>query len=302
MTSSDPTALEQASNALADAVARAAVHTVRVNARRRVPASGIAWGDGLIVTTDHVIEQEEEITVGLPDGREVGATLVGRDPGSDLAVLRVAEGGPAAPEAAPDGSVRVGNLALALGRPGSGVQASLGAVSAVGGAWRGRGGAEVEGFIRSDTTFYPGFSGGPLIDARGRVIGINSSRFRPGPGITIPLSAVRRIVETLVTQGRIRRPYLGIGSQTTRLPAALAAKVDGQDSGLLIVGVEEDSPAGRAALLVGDILIAFDGGAVTTTDGLQSALGATSVGATATLRVLRGGEPQDIAVALGERG
>ena len=104
MTSTDTNVLEQASTALADAVERAAAHTVRVNARRRVPATGIAWGDGLIVTTDHVIEREEEITVGLPDGREVAATLVGRDPGSDLAVLRVAEGGPPAPEAAPDGS------------------------------------------------------------------------------------------------------------------------------------------------------------------------------------------------------
>ena len=139
------------------------------------------------------------------------------------------------------------------------------------------------------------------MDARGRVIGINSSRFRPGPGITIPVAAVRRIVETLVSQGRIRRAYLGVGSQTTRLPAAIAAKVDGQESGLLIVGVEEDSPAGRAGLLVGDILVAFDGGALSNTDALQSALGAAAVGSTATLRVLRGGEPVDVPVALGER-
>lgn len=301
MASNDFSILEQASTALADAVERAGAHTVRVNARRRVPATGVAWGDGLIVTTDHVIEREEEITVGLPDGREVAATLVGRDPGSDLAVLRVSEGGPAAPEMAPDGSARVGNFALALGRPGSSVQASLGAVSAVGGAWRGRGGAQVEGFIRSDTTFFPGFSGGPLVDARGRVIGINSSRFRPGPGITIPVAAVRRIVETLVSQGRIQRAYLGVGSQTTRLPAAIAAKVGGQESGLLIVGVEEDSPAGRAGLLVGDILVAFEGGPLPSTDALQSALGAAAVGSTATLRVLRGGEPVDVPVALGER-
>jgi S1-C subfamily serine protease len=249
-----------------------------------------------------VLEREEEITVGLPDGREVAATLVGRDPGSDLAVLRIAEGGPAAPEFAPEGSLRVGNLVLALGRPGGSVQASLGAVSAVGGRWRGRAGDEVEGFLRTDTTFFPGFSGGPLIDASGRMAGINSSHFRPGQGITIPPSAVTRIVQTLVSQGRIRRAYLGVGSQATRLPAALAEKVGGQESGLLIVGVEEGSPAGLAGLLVGDILVAFGDAVITDTDGLQATLGPAPVGAEITLRLLRGGEPHELSVTLGERG
>src|SRR5690606_28341011 len=213
----------QVSEGLAGAVERVAPAIVLVSARRRIPASGVAWSaDGLIVTADHVIESEDDITVGLPDDREAAAKLVGRDPSSDLAVLRVEDAGLSAAELAPEGETRVGHLALAVGRPSKGgVQASFGVVSAVGGPWRTRGGTQIDGFLRTDTTFFPGFSGGPLVDAQGRVAGINSSRFGRGQGLTIPSASVGRIVEALVQQGRIRRAYLGIGSQVVRLPAGL---------------------------------------------------------------------------------
>lgn len=289
------------SDALANAVEKAGCSIVTVAARRRLAATGVAWAaDGVIVTADHVIERDDDITITLPDGTEAKATVAGRDPGSDLAVLRITgatltpiEHGPA---------VRPGHLVLALGRAGEGLpMASFGVVSALGGTWRTFTGGSVEGFIRSDTTFYPGFSGGPLVDAEGRAVGINSSRLGRGSGLTIPLAAVAGIVDALVRQGRLKRGYLGIGSQATRLPDALAAKVGGQESGLLVVGVESGSPADAGGLLVGDILLKLGELAMTGTEALQGALGPDTVGKPLTIAVLRGGEPASITVTVGER-
>ena len=298
---SQHTSLEQLSNGLADAVERVGASTVTVNARRRIPASGLAWAPGLVVTADHVIEQDEDITIGLPDGREVNATLAGRDPGSDLAALRVeADLRPA--ERAADGSARVGHLVLAVGRPSENdLQTSIGVVSAVGDAWRSRSGTDVGGYLRSDTTFFPGFSGGPLADVEGRVLGINSSRFRPGSGITIPVAAAAEIVDALVSQGRIRRAYFGVGTQPVRLPAALVESAGGQGTGLLVVNVAEDSPATRAGVFVGDILVALGDTALTSTEAFQSVLVPDRVGSTVGITVLRGGERREIDATLAER-
>lgn len=293
--------LAQLSDALAAAVERAAASTVLVNARRRVPASGIVWADGVVVTADHVVEREDEITVGLPDGREVSATLAGRDPGSDLAVLRLTGSGGVAAERAPEGSARVGHLVLALGRPApGGPMASLGVISAVGGPWRTFRGGQVDGYIRSDVTFYPGFSGGPLVDTSGRVVGINSSRLGRGAGLTVPAAAGGKVIETLLRQGRIRRGYLGIGSQPVRLPAALQARA-GQETGLLVVTVEPGSPADRGGLLIGDIVVQMAGAAVRDTEELQAQLGPDRVGQATPIIVLRGGVPRELMVTVGER-
>ncbi len=295
-------ALTELSDQLAAAVERAGQSTVLVNARRRFPASGIAWSaDGQVLTTDHVIEREENITVGLPDGREVSATIVGRDPGSDLAVLKV-DGVLTAIERAPAGSAKVGSMALAIGRPTSeGVQASFGVVGAIGGAWRTFRGGQVEGYLRSDTTFYPGFSGGPLIDAAGRAVGINSSRLGRGAGITIPVEAAEKVVADLLKAGRVRRAYLGISSQPAQLPNALAARLGGQESGLLVVMVEPESPADKAGLILGDLLVSLGGQAVTDTESLQMQLGSERVGKSTTAVVLRGGEPRELTIVPGER-
>jgi S1-C subfamily serine protease len=296
-----PSALTDLSNALADAVEKAGQSTVTVNGRRRFGASGIIWSaDGVIVTADHVLEREENISVTLPDGSEAGATIAGRDPGSDIAVLRVAKTGLAPATHAAE--AKVGHFALALGRPGEGgVMASFGVVSALGGAWRTHRGATIGGYIRTDTTFYPGFSGGPLVDASGAVIGLNSSRLGRGAGLTIPLAAVAPIVEMLLTGGRMKRGYLGIGSQAVRLPQAAAQKA-GQETGLLVSGVEPGSPADTAGLLLGDILVRFGDAALHDTDDLQAQLGHDSVGKAFALTVLRGGEPKQLTVTVGERG
>lgn len=295
-------ALTELSDALAAAVERAGASTVLVNARRRLPASGIAWtADGAILTSDHVLEREDDITVTLPDGKEVAATIAGRDPGSDLAVLRVSATLQPA-ELVPEGEAKPGHIVLAVGRPGEdGPMASLGVISALGGPWRTFRGAQVGGYIRTDTTFFPGFSGGPLVDVRGRVVGINSSRLGRGAGLTIPAHAAKKIADDLLQRGRVRRAYLGISSQQARLPEALAARLKGQETGLLIVAVEPESPAGQAGLLLGDILVAFAGSATPDTESLQSLLGGDRAGQPATASILRGGEPRDITVNVGER-
>lgn len=292
--------LQQLSDGLADAVAKAGESVVVVQARRRLHASGIVWAERTIVTADHVIENDERIVVGFPDGSDVKATVVGRDAGSDVAVLSVDRPGLKPIEHGPE--ARVGHLVLAIGRPHQGdAMASFGVVSAVGGTWRTFRGGAVEGYLRSDTTFFPGFSGGPLVNVAGQVVGLNSSRLGRGSGLTIPIAAVSTVVSALVSGGKLKRGYLGIGSQAARLPEALAAKVGGQETGLLVVGVEPGSPADTAGLLVGDILVKMAGDVLMDTDDLQRLLGPQSVGQATPVAVLRGGEPKDITVTIGER-
>ncbi len=300
---SDEDQLVQWSDALADAVEHASTWTVTVAARSRIAATGImASADGLVVTADHVIEREEDIEIGVGDDGPRPARLIGRDPSTDIAVVQVEGGDLPVVEWAPEGSVRVGHFALAIGRPTSaGVQASFGVVSLIGGPWRRRRGGAVEGFVRTDTTFFPGFSGGPLVDTGGRAIGLNSSRFRPGQGITISAATVQRVIQTLLRDGRIRRAYLGVGSQATALPAALREATDGHETALVIVSVDDESPAGRAGIMVGDLLIGIDGDSIAGAEDLQSALGSDRIGATVSIQLLRGGEPLELPATLGER-
>ena len=302
-TLSSSSLLASVSDELARAVDRAGSGVVTVDARRRHPASGIVWtSDGLIATANHVVERDEEIEIGLPDGRTVSATLVGRDPGSDLAVLRVD-----APDIAPLGrstvEPRVGHLTLAIGRPGpSGAMASLGVISAVGGPVRFRGGASLEGYVRADVAMLPGFSGGPLVDSVGNLIGLNSSTLGNAGQLTVPAASIDAIVSTLLQHGRVRRGYLGVGAQGVRLPEALTRVLaNDQEQGLLIVSVEAGGPADAAGLMLGDVILAVDGDVVGQVEQLQERLTGDRVGKTVSVRIARGGEPREIGVTVGER-
>lgn len=294
-------ALTQLTDALALAVERAGLSTVLVDARSRIPASGLVWSaDGVIVAADHTVEREDEIAVRFADGSGAPATIAGRDPATDLAVLRVQKAGLVpiahASEAKP------GHIALAVGRPGpGGPAASLGIVSFVGGPWRSWRGGQVEGYIRSDTTFYPGFSGGPLVAANGAAYGLNSSRLGRGGGLTLPMATVGRVVDAILSGGGVKRGYLGIGSQQVRLPQALAAKRAGQETGLLVVMVEPGSPADLAGMFIGDILVALEGVTLADTDDLHAQLGGERIGTAVLATILRGGEPLDLTVTVGER-
>ena len=290
------------SNAMAEAVERASAFTVLVDARRRMPASGIAYASDLVLTADHIIEREDEIQLLLPDGSQVQASLAGRDPGNDLALLRLKKSGLVPAEPAPR-PARVGQLALAVGRPSSeGIQASLGVVSAIGGPVRTAQGGLLEQYLRTDTVPYPGFSGGPLIDSSGLVLGLNTSGLAQGVALTIPAALAWKTAEALAKHGSVRRGFLGIRSQPVDLarPQQQALGRD-QTVGLLLVGVEDDSPAAKAGLLVGDILIGLDGEPITDPDQLLAHLVGEIVGKPTPVEILRGGQRQTIPVTIGER-
>jgi len=296
------TLLSDLSSALAGAVVTAGPGVVRVSARRRLPATGVAWSaDGLVVTSHHVVERDEDITVGLDGGATVGASLVGRDPTTDLAVLRL-DGAALSPLpwAEPD-ALGVGHLVLALGRPGDSVLATLGIIGALGGAWRTPGGGEVDRYVQTDVTMYPGFSGGPLVDASGRILGLNTSALLRGTSLAVPAPTVRRVVEAILTHGRVRRGYLGVGAQPVRLAPSLA-RTAGQETGLLVLSVEPDSPAERGGLYVGDTIVTLDGEPVGDLDALLARLGGDRVGRSVPVRVARGGDVHAVEVTIGERG
>jgi S1-C subfamily serine protease len=288
------------SNALAAAAEKAGQATVLVNARRRMPASGIAIAADLVLTANHAVEFDEDITVMLADGSEIPAKLAGRDPGSDLALLRLDKA--AATPAEQAAQAKVGQLVLALGRPSAdGIEASLGVVSAIGGPARTPQGL-LDRYIRTDITPYPGFSGGPLVDAEGRIVGLNTSGFGRGAALTIPASVAWPVAEQLAKFGSLKHGYLGIRSQSVEIPsAAQTALKRAQATGLLIIGVEADSPVEKAGLIVGDILVGFEGQPIADHDDLFAHLAGEIVGKTANLEILRGGQPQSVKVAVAER-
>jgi S1-C subfamily serine protease len=287
---------------MADAVSKAGAATVLVNARRRFPASGIAFAANLILTADHVVEREDDITITLPDGSELKATIAGRDPGNDLAVLKLERAAAAVAEPAPQ-DARVGQLALALGRPTTeGIQASLGIVSAIGGPVRTGGGGLLDRYLRTDATPYPGFSGGPLVDSAGRVLGVNTSGLARGASLAIPVSLAWATADTLVKHGRVKRGFLGVRSQPVSIPAAQQKSLGREQStGLLLVGVEENSPAESGGLMVGDIIVAISGQPITDADQLLAALVGDVVGKPTPVQVVRGGQAVTITVTIGER-
>jgi S1-C subfamily serine protease len=290
--------LQKFSDGLAAAVERAAQSTVTVDARGRIPATGIVWSaDGEILTADHIVQRDDNINVTLPDGTTHTAKVLGRDPGSDLALLKT-EGatGLAVPEWAE--GVKVGNLIFAVGRPED-LQATLGSVVALGGPVRGRF-RHLDAYIQTDVTMYPGFSGGPLVDASGRIAGINSSALARGASIAVPVAVARSIADALRRDGRIKRGFLGVSTQPVQLAEGLATQLN-RHGGLMIIGAEKDSPAEKAGLMQGDVIVALDGQAVTDIESLQAALGPGTVGKTVTMKVVRGGELKDIPVVVGER-
>ncbi len=293
--------LRQLSDDLAASVEAAGPYTVRVEGRQRMPATGIVWSaDGVIVTAHHVVTRDENLAIGVPGGESVSATLVGRDPSTDLAVLRADASGLTAAQWASAESLRVGQLVLALGRPGRTVQATLGVVSALGGAWRTPAGGQMDRYLQTDVVMYPGFSGGPLVGAGGEVLGLNTSALLNGVSVAVPVGTLRSVVETLLRHGRVQRGYLGVGAQPVRLPQPLAEQLD-QETALLLVGVEPDSPAAQGGLLLGDTIVALDGEPVRHMDDLQALLSGDRVGKVTTLRIVRGGELREVQVTVGAR-
>ena len=206
------------SNDLASAVERAGRSVVAVHARPRLPSSGVHWRPGIVVTAEHTVRVDEEIRVAWADGRTALASLVGRDPGTDLAVLRIGDTDWPAAEVGDSAALKVGNLVLAVGY---GPRASWGVVSAVGGAWRTWRGGEVDRFLRVDLVLYPGFSGGALVDASGEVAGLVTSGLSRQLELAVPASTVTRITDEVLATGRVSRSYVGLGFQPVALPGGV---------------------------------------------------------------------------------
>jgi S1-C subfamily serine protease len=291
----------QFSESLAGVVDKAAAGVVRINGRRRrVPSSGVLWSEGAIVTAHHVMEWDEDIEIGLPDGSTATAAVVGRDPATDLAALRFSGTASDAAEWVDSGEVKTGHLVMSVSRPGSRIRPSLGIVGAVGGAWRTPMGGRIDADLQTDLGIHHGFSGSALVDMRGRVLGVNTAGIYRATAVVIPTATVRRVVEALLAHGTVRRGYLGIVTQPVRLPAAVAEKI-GQETALLVTSVQPGSPADQAGLVLGDAIVAFEGTPLRHPGELLPLLEEERIGKEATLRVLRAGEVQEIRVTVGVR-
>jgi S1-C subfamily serine protease len=295
--------LASLSDQLADAVARAAESLVSVHARPRIPSSGVHWRDGLVVTTEATVKRGDGIAVTLPDGTSIPATLAGRDPGTDLALLRIPTGKLPVARLGDPAALRPGHLVLALARLGDdGPRAAFGAVSATGGAWRCWKGGEIDRRLQSDVTLYPGFGGGPLVDVEGRVHGVNSGGLSRPFATTITTETVNRVVDQLLERGYVARGWLGIAMHPVRFnPGARERLGLDHDSGLVVLSVEPDAPAARAGVLVGDVVFAVDGQPVQSPEQVVDLLGAGTVGRTLGLDLVRGGARARADISVGER-
>lgn len=291
------TTVTDLSNALASAVEQASKSVFAVHGRPRLPSTGVLWHAGLIVTANHTVEPDREVTLTRPGGLTLSAQVAGRDPGLDIAVLRAdAEAMPAA-DIADDGDLRVGHLVLALG---AGPRASAGIVSAL--DVRGNGRARTGETLAVDLTLYPGFSGGPLIDVRGRVIGITTSGASRHLQCAVRAAAVTRLVELVVHGGGIPRAYLGVGTQPVELPDHVREGLHlAQQTAVIVVNVKPGSPAAAAGLIIGDVIVSIGGHTIAEPNDVVTMLRPDRVGAVVMVSILRAGEPRELQVTVGER-
>lgn len=276
---------------------------VGIHGRHRIMASGIQWRKGIIVTAEHAVRRADEVSVILDSGKSVSASIAGRDPSTDLAVLKLAENQSLSLPDQSDTSLKLGNIVLALGRSWRGnLVASSGMIGGLAGEWRTWRGGRVDHHIRLDLNLYPGFSGGPLVSSQGKVIGINTNGVARGRAVTIPVTTVNRVVDELVEKGHIARPYLGLAMQPVSIPEASRAKLQsGAASGLLIAHVEPGGPADKAGLLLGDVLVEVHGKILDETENIQDTLALSKVGDQVRITILRGGSVLQLTITLGDR-
>lgn len=292
--------LVQFSTELADAVERAGKSTITVLEGGREGVSGTVWRDGIAITAEHTIRGLEEVTVLLPTGTKTKARVTGRDHGTDIAILE-APGVPAI-AIADESQSRVGDIILAVGRrEAEGVSATYGMISAISGPWRTWQGARVDRWLRLDLNPFTGFSGGPIVNARGEAVGMATSGPRRS-AVTIPASTVNRVVDQLVQRGRIARGYLGVGMQPVAFPEGTRQSLGLKaDRGLLVVAVAQGSPAENAGVLLGDIIVAVEGSPTASVESLQPFLDSENVGRAIALEVVRGGQLAKLSVTVGEK-
>jgi serine protease Do len=293
--------LNELSNQMADAVAAVAPSVVQVHGRRR-PVSGLAYADGVVITTAHALGRENGLHVRAHDGQSFDAELAGWDPTTNLAVLRAS--GLQAPPLTPGPTApRVGHLALAIGRSWSNaVTASAGIVSVIGGPLRTGRRRAIDQVIRTTAPMHDGFAGGAFVDTSGGLLGVATSAAIRGLGVIIPASIAWKAAAAVLEHGRLQRGYLGVAGQAVSLPEGQRPSTS-PDAGtaVLVVGVTPGSPAAAAGVLVGDLLLALNGQAIESPEDLMDVLYRVEIGREASLRVLRGGTVTEVSVKIGER-
>src|SRR2546423_3682968 len=300
---SSSSTLADLSSQLASAVESEANSIVAIHARRRIRSSGFVWRDGVIVSVSHTVKRDDEVPIMFPGGESGVATIVGRDSATDLIALRVEGAKSNVARKADADALKVGSLVLAVGRPGRDVAASFGIISAIGQGWRTWQGARIDRVFRLDLAVYDGFSGGPLVDASGGVLGVNNSALGRGTPMTLPALAVDGILDELLERGHVRRPFVGVAAQPIVLSASVVKQHQlAHDTALLIVSVGDGSPADKAAIFVGDVLLEAEGKALSRPTDLLDALSNVSAGEPFRLKVLRGGAVKSISVTPADRG
>ncbi|MFZ5444325.1 MAG: S1C family serine protease [Myxococcota bacterium] len=282
---------------LADVVETVGRSVVRVEGGRRRAVSGVVWSPRQVITVAHGVFGDAAI-VGLED-RELKARVVGRDESTDLALLALDEDLP--PASFDDRAAKVGQLALRLARPGETVRATSGIVSVVSRKpWRTPRGGELDFLLETDAAHQPGFSGGPLVDVQGRVLGLTTTGLAPGRSVAIPAKSLRRVGAQLEQHGRVRRSYLGLQLQPVRLPDAVRERT-GEELGLLVTSVEQGGPADRAGIAFGDTVLHLGDDSVRTLEDLYAYLRADHVDEQVPVRLFRNGAVLTSQVTLGAR-
>jgi S1-C subfamily serine protease len=291
------------SAALALATERAAASVVAVHTETRGSSSGVIWRPGVIVTSEHTLRRDEEIQLTLPNGRVVPATLVGRDPSTDIAVVKCAEADTAVSLFGDAAALKPGSLTLVVGRTrASGPVAALGVVSLVASDRHTWTGASLTPYIRLDIGLQPTAIGGAVIDASGNVVGLATPRFARFGAIAVPASAINKIADALLKQGRIPHGYLGVGLQPVRLPNAFRERLKrSEKTGVIVLDVHPDGPADKAGIVIGDILVSLGGQSITRLEDVQSLLAGDAIGKTLPLKFVRGGTVQDGNILVAER-
>jgi S1-C subfamily serine protease len=294
--------LQNFSNNLADLVELTGRSIVSVNAHRRMSTCGVHWRQGLIVTVEHGIQQEENIDVKIADGRTLNATLVGRDSGTDLALLQVPELDLAPINIGDDRAIKIGHMVLAIARDSDrDLSASLGILSNRGDAWRSWTGGKIDQFLRPSFMLYPGFAGSALVNMDGQAIGINTI----GPRrmtITIPTSTVDRVINQLLEGGSVKRGYLGLGMQSVYLPDSLVQSLNlSSNRGVIIVSVEPSAAADRAGMILGDTIVSMNGQVIEDISDVQALLDSDSIGKPLTAQIIRGGNLLELTITVAEK-
>jgi S1-C subfamily serine protease len=290
--------LSDFSDQLAALAERGGASTVQVQSERARPTTGVVFAPERVLVAAHPLDRRNGLRVRSGDGPSIAAEVAGIDPATNLAVLRAA--GLAAPPLAPAAEVRVGSVGLLLGRTWSGaLAASAGIVSVVGGPLRTGRGPAIEQVLRADVRVHPLGAGGPLVDARGAVLGVATGASMRGLPLFIPGTIAWKVAGALAEEGRIKRGYLGISAQAVRIPESQRHGRN-QETGLLVVSLAPGAPASRS-LLVGDLVVGFDGHPVRHHDDLLALLTGDRVGKPAAAELIRGGELQTVQVDVTEQ-